>query len=328
MPKFKPQFRRLLFIDKKLREGTFPNCVNLAREWEVSEKTIQRDLDYLRNELAAPIAYDPLRHGYCYTEPSYALPAISVSESDLFSICVVRTLLSQYRNTPLYEKLSSVLHKIAESLPDQTKVNPSWMTDRILVFPEPVTQVRSSVWDTLAKAIRDNHRVALRHAAPAPAAAPSEERTVDPYYLVSYKGEWYLSAYCHQRQAIRTFGVSRISEVRQLDNTFTLPADMTPLKMFGDRFGIIWKPAFQNVRIRFSPVLAPYIRERQWHPAQRIRESKDGGLVLEFKTNHLNEVKDWVLSWGAGAEILAPPLLVEKITQDLKAALKNYTGAR
>lgn len=326
MPKFKPQFRRLLFINEKLKEGKFPNCVTLAREWEVSEKTIQRDLDYLRNELCAPVAYDPLRHGYYYTEPNYSMPAISVSESDLFSICVVRTLLSQYRNTPLYEKLSSVLHKIAESLPDQTDVNPSWMTDRILVFPEPVTQVRSAVWDTLAKAIRDNHRIALRHAAPGPTAGTDEERTVDPYYLVSYKGEWYLSAYCHQRQAIRTFGISRISRARLLTDTFTMPAGMTPLKMFGDRFGIIWKPVFHTVSIRFTPMVAPYIRERQWHPAQRIKEAKDGSLVLEFKTNHLIEVKDWVLSWGAGAEILAPTELVEKITQDLKATLKNYTG--
>lgn len=324
MLKFKPQFKRLLFIDRKLREGRFPNCITLAREWEVSSKTIQRDLDYLRDELSAPVAYDPLRHGYHYSESNFSLPAINVSESDLFTICVVRTLLSQYRNTPLYEKLSSVLHKIIESLPDQTRINPSWMTDRILVFPEPVTCVRSPVWDTLAKAIRDNRRVALNHVAPAPGATAEGERTVDPYYLVSYKGEWYLNAFCHLRKAVRTFGVSRIDRAKVLSETFVLPEEMTAQKIFGDQFGIIWKPDFHTVRIRFSPVVAPYIRERQWHPAQVIKESRGGGLVLEFKTNHLNEVKDWVLSWGGGARILAPPILVEKITSDLKATLAQY----
>lgn len=100
---------------------------------------------------------------------------------------------------------------------------------------------------------------------------------------------------------------------------------MTPLKIYGDQFGIIWKPDFHTVRIRFTPVVAPYIRERQWHPAQAIREQRDGGLVLEFKTNHLNEVKDWVLSWGPGAKILAPAVLAEKIAGDLRSALKNYS---
>ena len=197
MLKFKPQFKRLLFIDRKLREGKYPNCMTLAREWEVSAKTIQRDLDYLRDELSAPVAYDPLHHGYHYTEPSFSLPAISVSESDLFTLCCVRTLLSQYRNTPLYEKLASVLNKIAESLPDQTRVNPSWMTDRILIFPEPVTRVNSQTWDTVAKAIRENRRLALTHASPGRSDQTEGERKVDPYYLVSHKGEWYLTAYCH-----------------------------------------------------------------------------------------------------------------------------------
>ncbi len=324
MVKFKPQFKRLLFIDKKLREGKYPNCITLAREWEVSGKTIQRDLDYLRDELSAPVAYDPLRHGYYYSESNFSLPAMNVSESDLFSICVVRTLLSQYRNTPLYDKLSSVLQKIVESLPDQTSINPSWMTDHILVFPEPVTQVRSATWDTLAKAIRDNRRVSLTHVAPAPTSSAEGERKVDPYYLVSYKGEWYLNAFCHLRNAVRTFGVSRISRAKVLAEGFTMPAEMTAKKIFGDQFGIIWKPEFYTVRIEFSAVVAPYIRERQWLPAQTIQECRGGGLILEFKTNHINEVKDWVLSWGAGAKILEPAILVERVTEDLRAALANY----
>ena len=324
MLKFKPQFKRLLFIDRKLRDGKYPNCITLAREWEVSGKTIQRDLDYMRDELSAPVAYDPLRHGYYYSEPNFSLPAMNISESDLFTICVVRTLLIQYKNTPLYEKLSSVLNKIAESLPDQTSINPSWMTDRILVFPEPVTKVRSAIWDALAKAIRDNRQVTLTHEAPGPSAKAEGERTVDPYYLVSYKGEWYLNAYCHLRKALRTFGVSRISKAKIMDETFTMPSDMTVLKIFGDQFGIIWKPEFYSVRIQFTPVVAPYIRERQWHPAQTIKECRGGGLILEFKTNHINEVKDWVLSWGGGAKILEPAVLVEKITKDLRAALDNY----
>ena len=324
MQKFKPQYRRLLFIDRKIKERAYPNCISLAKEWEVSDKTIQRDIEYLRDQLDAPIAYDPLEHGYFYTEPSFSLPAISISESDLFSVCVAQTVLSQFRNTPLFKKLSSVFEKIRDALPDKTTVHPSWMSERILVFPEPATLVNSDIWDTIAKALRDNHCVSITHAPPGNKGADASPRTVDPYYLVSYKGEWYLSSYCHYRKSIRTFAVSRITQAAILDESFSIPASMTRQKMFGDQFGIIWKDKFHKVRISFSPEVAPYIRERQWHPLQKVKDLRTGGLILEFTTNHLNEVKDWVLSWGPNATVLGPKPLADKVCQDLKQTAANY----
>lgn len=326
MQKFKPQYSRLLFIDRKIKEGLYPNCVSLGREWEVSGKTIQRDIDYMRDELDAPVAYDQLRHGYYYTEKNFSLPAINITESDLFSVCVAQNVLSQYRNTPLFKKLSSVFRKIQDSLPGTTTLHPSWMSDRILVFPDPATSVNSEVWDVLAKAIRDNRSVALQHRAPGAQNAALEERTVDPYYLASYKGEWYLSSYCHQRCNIRTFAVSRIRTARMLDQSFRIPDGMTSRKMFGDQFGIIWKEKFHKVRIRFSREVAPYIRERQWHPGQTIRDLRDGSLVIEFTTNHVTEVKDWILFWGPGATVLAPPALISEVRTSLRDAAANYGG--
>ena len=93
--------------------------------------------------------------------------------------------------------------------------------------------------------------------------------------------------------------------------------------MFGDQFGIIWKDKFHKVRIRFTPEVAPYTRERQRHPSQKVKDLRTGGLILEFTTNHLNEVKDWVLSWGPGATVLAPAALVTKVKEALKGALDS-----
>lgn len=324
MQKFKPQYRRLLFIEGKIKEGKFPNCPSLAAEWEVSEKTIQRDIDFLRDQLEAPIAYDRLKRGYYYTEPRFSLPAIGLNESDLFAVCAAETVLNQYRNTPLFKKLASVFEKIRAALPDKTTVKPAWMDERILVFPEPATRVDAAVWETLAKALRDNRRLSIVHAPPGNRGADPGPRKVDPYYLVSHKGEWYLSGHCHQRQAIRTFAVSRIRQAAILDEPFERPAGMTRQKMFGDQFGIIWKDRFERVRIRFAPEVAPYIRERQWHPLQTLRELRGGGVTLEFTTNHLNEVKDWVLSWGAGATALGPRALADKVRAALRLAAANY----
>jgi len=323
MPKFKPQYRRLLFIEKKLKEKTYPNCTVLGAEWEVSPRTIQRDIDYMKYQLEAPIEYDPVRHGYYYTESSFSLPAISISESDLFAVFIAERALSQFRNTPVYSKLRSVFAKIENSLPDKTTINPAWIQDRILCFQEPVTDIDVKTWDTIARAIRDNNSLLIKYATPG--AKNTTERKVDPYYMVNHRGEWYLSTYCHTRNSIRTFAVSRIRKAVILPEKFKIPAGMDRDRMFGDQLGIIWKKDRSKVKIRFNAEVAPFIRERKWHPAQKTRDLRDGSLILEFTTNHLNEVKDWVLSWGAGATVQTPPELVNKVKTSLKNALSTYT---
>ncbi len=134
------------------------------------------------------------------------------------------------------------------------------------------------------------------------------ERIVEPYYLVSYKGEWYLSGFCHTRKSIRTFGVSRISKAAVLDEPFIMPAGMTSKRMYGDRFGIIWKEDFHKTRIRFEAEVAPYIRERKWHPTQQIVERRDGGLVLEFTTNHSTRGQGLGVVMGAPGHGIGPGL--------------------
>ena len=178
------------------------------------------------------------------------------------------------------------------------------------------------IWETIANAIRDNRRLTIRHIAPGHKAFT--DRKLDPYYLVNYKGEWYLSSHCHTRNSIRTFAVSRIKKAEILPETFAMPAGMDKKTMFGDQFGIIWKKEHYKVQIRFTPEVAPYIRERQWHPSQKIKDLRGGGLIIEFTTNHLNEVKDWVLSWGPGATVLAPQPLIDKVREDLKQTTANY----
>ena len=121
--KFKPMHRRLIFIDQEVRNGTrigrYPNCRTLAEKWEVSAKTIQRDIDYLKWEMDAPIAYDRIKHGYFYTEPNWRMPAIRIKQSDLFAICIAEKVLSQYRNTPVHDNLVSVFERLGKAMPDE-----------------------------------------------------------------------------------------------------------------------------------------------------------------------------------------------------------------
>lgn len=322
MAKFKPQYRRLLFIDSKLRENAYPNSVSLAREWEVSGRTISRDIDYLRDELGAPIEYDRKHNGYYYTEANYRLPTVPVCESDLFAVCIAAKALKQFENTPLHARLQSVFDKLQQSLPGKVDADPSWLEERILIFPESTTVIKPEVWETLAAGVRENRQVRIKYRTLGAPRAGS--RVMDPYYLVSYRGEWYANGHCHRRDSIRTFALSRIRSAELLPRTFEMPAKYDAETMFGDRFGIHWREEKETIRIRFNADIAPFIRERQWHRLQRIEKQPDGSIILEFSTNHISEVKSWVLSWGASAQIIAPASLVAQVAQELQEAALNY----
>ena len=323
MAKFKPQYRRLLFVDRKIREGGFPNCSSLAKEWEVSRKTIQRDIDYLCYELDAPVKYDQRKHGYYYTESSYRLPAINISESDLFALCVAERALKQFEGTPVHAKLVSVFDRIQQSLPSNSSVDPAWIDERVFVFPEAKASVDLETWDTIADALRLNRRLWVEHRSPGKKATVSRE--VEPYYLVNFKGEWYLSAMCLLRSQVRTFAVSRITSIRVLEDEFVMPRGFSKEIMFGDSFGIIWNKKRSVVRIRFGATVAPYIEERKWHPQQEIKRKKGGAIELRFETIHLKEVKDWVLSWGSAARVLAPAELKTLVKRELSEMIDSYS---
>lgn len=322
MPSSKLQYRRILFIDRKIREGSYPNCTSLAREWEISPKTIQRDIDYLKYELDAPIAYHNKEHGFYYTENNYRLPALSMSESDLFSVCIAERALKQFEHTPMYDTLTSVFKRIEQSLPDSITMNPAWIDNRIFFFSEPTTIINTDIWETIANAMRQNRQLKISHKSPG--QKKHQDRIVNPYHLVNFKGEWYLSSLCHLRNSIRTFAVSRIKQADILDETFAMPDDFGREKMFGDPFGIIWNAKQHKVQILFTAETAPYIEERKWHPNQKIQRRKNGSIILEFHTNHINEIKDWILSWGPSAQALAPEILVEKVKTALQQTSELY----
>jgi predicted DNA-binding transcriptional regulator YafY len=326
MAKFKPQYRRLIFIDQKIRRGQqvgrYPNCRSLAEEYQVSRKTIQRDVDFMKNELDAPIEYDKVYHGYYYTEESYKLPAIRIKQSDLFAICIAEKVLQQYENTPIYDNLVSVFETLEKSMPEKVSVDPTWLHGRFSFFAEASPDMDHAVWQTVFEALRDSKRVSFSYRNPGWQKA--YVRTVDPYHAVSYRAEWYLIGYCHYMKAVRSFAVSRMSGAKVVEAYFVPPRDFDFKAFSGSHFGIMFGTEEHLVRIRFDAPSAPYVLERIWHPSQQIEELDEGEIILTFTVNHLFEVKRWILSWGKGATVLEPPELVRMVTEDLDLALTKY----
>jgi len=321
MAKYKPQHLRLLFINGKVKEGKYPNCSSLAEEYEVSRKTIQRDIEYMRYQLDAPIEYVASHRGYVYTEEQYQLPAIAIKESDIFGVYLAEKLLVQYEGTPIYDSLCSVFKKIADSLPGKTTTDPMADQIKFTVFPPYSTSIAPEIWDMITSCLRSSEQVEIKYKTPGKDAV---SRILDPYHGVRYEGDWYIVGYCHLRDDVRTFSLSRILEAKTTGEMFAIPDDFDFKQLSGSHFGVHWGDGENNVRLRFSKRVADYVTERTWHPSQIISKCTNGDILLSLTVNHLLELKRWILSWGADVQVLQPDHFAIEVEKTLRQAVKGY----
>ena len=321
----KSMLSRLAYIDRCIREGMvsgrLANCRVMAAEYEVSRKSILRDIDFLKNQYSAPIDYDPSGRGYYYRETGWRLPAVSLCESDLFAISVARLGLAQYENTPVHDRLLAVFRKLEDSLPDKVSIDPAWIGERISVVPDRLTALDPEVWSRVADGLQRRRHISFTYQKPL--SSGEEERVVAPLHLTGYRGEWYLIAFCLDREAVRIFALSRMSEVAVAD-LMAEEHDFDYHEYMRDSFGIFRGGERRRIRLRFAPSQAPYVRERHWHDDQEIRENPDGGIDLSFSVNHLAELVRWILSWGSGVEVIGPDELRRMVLDELGRAKKLY----
>ena len=300
-------------IHQEIASGSHPNATVLAALLEVSTKSIQRDVEFMRDRLNLPLAYDANRFGYHYTEPVSSFPTLQITEGELVALLIAEKALEQYRGTNFEKPLVSALKKMAAQLPDTVSFNiAEW--DQTISFrtsAEPILNLE--IFDALAKATAARQQ--LRFDYRKPGQAKPEPRVVDPYHLANINGEWFLFAYDHARKDIRTFVPARMSEVETTGKMFPRPAKFSLEKRLHASFGVESGQGEFNVVLRFDAFGAGYIREKRWHASQELRELKDGGAELRMKLSSLAEVQRWVLSWGGHAQVIAPKELAEGVRE-------------
>jgi predicted DNA-binding transcriptional regulator YafY len=314
----------MLRIHKAIQSGAYPNTTTLARELEVSTKSIQRDLDFMRDRLELPLEYDAQRFGYHYTEDVSSFPTLQITEGELFALLVAEKALQQYRGTNFEKPLVSAFKKMAAALPDTISLNlADWQqTISFRTSAEPILNLE--IFDALAKATARRRQLALTYRKPG--SRQAEQRVVDPYHLANINGEWFLFGYCHLRRDIRTFVPARIQAAQPTGQTFLRPKRFSLEKRLRDSFGVHSGQGEYHVAIRFNELVADFIREKRWHPSQELHELAEGGVELRLTLSSLVEIQRWVLSWGGNAVVLSPPELAESVKQAAQKILLAQPG--
>ena len=312
----------MLRIHQAIQSGDFPNATKLARELEVSPKSIQRDVAFMRDRLNLPLEYNAQRFGYYYTESVSAFPTLQITAGELFALVVAEKALRQYRGTNFERPLRSAFQKMAASLPDTVSLHfADW--DQTISFhtsAEPILDL--AIFDRLAKATARCEQLLLTYRKPA--SRRSEPRLVDPYHLANINGEWYLFAFCHLRKDIRTFVPSRILAAEPTGKTFARPHHFSLIKRLRDSFGVHSAEGQFQVTIQFDEWVADYIREKKWHPSQKLRELPGGALELQLQLSSLVEIHRWILGWAGHAAVLAPPELIDLVKTAAQNIQANY----
>ena len=320
----RPPLERMMRLHERLKAGVFPNCRKLATELEVSPKTIQRDIDFMRDRLGLPIEYDQLQFGFYYTEPVANFPSIEVSQGEIIALFVAQKALEQYRGTSFERALRTAFRKISDGLRDHVEFQWTDLDAAVSFRGLGTSAADIDLFETVSKAVLDSREIEFEYKkAKSPAHEP---RRVRPYHLGCVSDLWYLFGYDLAREQIRTFVLQRMRNVRQTASRFHKPADFSISKHLSDSFGVFSGHGHYAVRIRFDALAGQLVSERLWHATQKVKMLPGGGAELRMELGSLEEVERWILSWGKRAEVLEPPELVARIRATLRILNDRYFG--
>lgn len=294
-------YARLLKIDAALRAGGRVNHATLAGDLGVSVRTIQRDFDYLRYSLRAPVAYDAKTKSWGYTETTFFLPSLLATADDLLALLLVRQAIEQYSGTPYAEAAKKAFELVEKALPEKGRLAAEWVKSRVAFTDFPPPEIPEAVWRAILESLRTSHTLEIAYAKP---GEPAATRRVDPYGLIVSEGNWYLYTHDHPRDARRTFLLPRIESAAVTTDPYTTPADFDLAAYVREGFGGLQadgEPA-RTVKITFTKEASPAVAERKWHPDQRESRDPEGRLTIELEARALFQLRRRLAAFAAEIE--------------------------
>ena len=309
-------------IHAQLKAGEFPNCRKIAEQIEVSSKTIQRDIDFMRDRLGLPIEYDPLRFGFHYTEAVTSFPSIEVSEGEIAALFVAQKALTQYQGTPFERPLRSAFRKLTDGLKERVSFSWSDMEDAISFHSAGASVADLDLFEIVSQAVLRSVEIEFEYRKLK--SNRYEARRVRPFHIALLENQWYLFGEDLEREEVRTFALPRMRAVRATNKHFRRPPDFSIAKVLRGSFGVFAGGKKHRIRLKFDAFAARLVSERTWHESQRLRAGKDGSATLEMELGGLEEIERWVLSWGTHVRVLAPTELTRKIAEQARMIAGMY----
>ena len=324
LPSSRPPLARMLRIHEELQDGRLTNCSSLAKKLEVSTKTIMRDLAFMRDQMDLPVEYDAPTYSWKYNYPVKNFPTVQVSEGELLALLVAQKALEQYKGTPYHDQLAHAFEKLSTGLNDRISFSATRSLGSVSFHHQGLSKADLKVFASLSRAVMQSLEVEFDYTKPD--TAP-ERRRVQPYHLANRANSWYLVGYDLERASLRNFAVVRMQGLAVQQQKFRKPADFSPEKHFGKSFGAYVGKGDYQVVVRFDRAVTGLIKERIWHETLETKELPDGRLEFTLRLDSLDEIRRWILGWGAAAEVISPTELRDSVRDTADAVRRRYPPA-
>jgi Predicted transcriptional regulator len=320
---------RLYRIDQLLATHQVVSRETFLDDLEISWATLKRDLGYLRERLNAPIVFDSALGGYRFAKadgvgPRYELPGLWFSADEAHALLSLHHLLSELEPSLLSPHVAPLLSRL-ETIVSETGTSFDELTQRIRLVRSGARHRRVEHFGAVSRAILSRHRLRIQHYHRE--TGTLGERVISPQRLTFYRGNWYIEAWCHTREALRSFSLDALRGVEVLAES-ALEVDGSLLDAeFKNAYGIYGGIPSHVAVLRFSPAAARWVADEEWHPEQRGEFGKDGYYRLEVPYSQPNELLMDVLRHSHHVEVLEPPELRAAIESKVEKAIQNYRGA-
>jgi predicted DNA-binding transcriptional regulator YafY len=291
----------------------------------VSTRTVVADIRLMRYSslLAynAPIDYSKRYNGYYYTDSSYSINKLPLTATDIQSLKLAASTLSQYRNVPLLSQLAGTIDKVV-GVVEKGRIREGSVFE-FIDFERTPLAAGMEYMEQLTGAIQYHQCLKLTYQK---FGAAKESFDIHPYLLKEYRNRWYVIAYNEQKSDIRTYGLDRIVALVASDCVYNKQKAVNK-DYLGDCIGInLEKKQVETVRLKFIPSEAHYVRTQKMHKSQETVSDDDNGLIIELKLIINFELIGIILGYGAKVTVLKPKKLADKIVEIAHKTIGNYTG--
>jgi predicted DNA-binding transcriptional regulator YafY len=302
------------------------NAQELMDRFDLDARTLRRYLSDLK-DLGLPLHDAGAGSDRVLTlDPAYARSGVQLTLAEVLSLHFGRTLFTFLDGTSFAAEMEGAIERLQPAIARSTADLTKDLDRKFVAVAEHAKDYRSDP-DLLDEVVS-----ALLYSNPADAeyrparGGFGKIYRLEPYTLATYRQGLYLFARDVNEDRIKTFAVERFERFARLRRErFEYPVGYDPRALVADSFGIISGPA-EEVVARFAPDVALFVRERSWHPTQRLEPLGDGGVRLRMYVHIGPELVEWLLGFGPHVRVEAPSALVARVRDAHQAALLLYAG--
>lgn len=296
---------------------------DLSHELECSLRTVKRYVADLRTYFEAPIE---TKRGQGYVLDNQAelveLSGQWFSTAALEVLLLLHLMLSrmapeslQILTRPLVEKIELHLNRLGT-----TRTFP---TERIRILVTHKRELKQGVLQKVVQALTDKKQVQIDYESRS--TSQKTTRCLSIQRMVYYRDHWYIDAWDHEREALRTFALDRVREISNLDDPIlTLEDTELDLKLRSG-YGIFAGTVIDTATLRFDSKIAEWVAEETWHSDQKGTKEPDGTYLLKVPYSNPTELVGEILRYGNQVEVLEPRKLRDQVRSELEGALAVYS---